>query len=55
MAKEKILVVDDEEVLRSLAKEVLSEEGYHVKLTISGEQALEFRKQEFFDLVIADL
>ena len=54
MGKEKILVVDDEEVLRNLAKEVLFEEGYQVTLADSGEQALEFLKQEPFDLVIAD-
>jgi CheY-like chemotaxis protein len=55
MKKEKILVVDDEEVLRNLAKEVLSEEGYQVTLASSGEQALEFLKKASFDLVIADL
>jgi len=54
MGKEKILVVDDEEVLRNLAKEVLFEEGYQITLADSGEQALEFMKQEAFDLVIAD-
>ncbi len=55
MMKEKILVVDDEEVLRNLAKEVLSEEGYQVTLASSGEQALELLKRASFDLVIADL
>src|ERR1700688_1835645 len=55
MMKEKILVVDDEEVLRNLAKEVLSEEGYQVTLASSGEQAMEFLKKASFDLVIADL
>jgi two-component system NtrC family response regulator len=53
--KEKILVVDDEEVLRNLAKEILSEEGYRVTLADSGEQAMEVLKQETFDLVITDL
>ena len=55
MMKEKILVVDDEEVLRNLAKEVLSEEGYQVTLASSSEEALEQFKQKSFDLVIADL
>jgi len=53
--KEKILVVDDEEVLRNLASEVLSEEGYQVALASSGQEALDQMKQETFDLVIADL
>lgn len=53
--KEKILVVDDGEVLRSLANEVLSEEGYQVTIANSGGEALEYVKREAFDLVIADL
>lgn len=53
--EEKILVVDDEEVLRNLASEVLSEEGYQVSLASSGQEALERMKQKTFDLVIADL
>jgi CheY-like chemotaxis protein len=53
--REKILVVDDEQVLRDLASEVLSEEGYHVSLASSGQEALEQMKQMSFDLVIADL
>jgi CheY-like chemotaxis protein len=53
--REKILVVDDEETLRNLAKEVLSEEGYQVTLASSSEEALEKFKQDSFDLVIADL
>ena len=55
MMKERILVVDDEEVLRNLAKEVLSEEGYQVTLASSGEEALEQFKRNSFHLVIADL
>jgi len=53
--KEKILVVDDEEVLRNLAKEVLSEEGYQVTLASSGDEALSCLKQGVFDLIITDL
>ena len=55
MMKENILVVDDEEVLRNLASEVLSEEGYQVSLAGSGQEALEQMNQKTFDLVIADL
>ena len=53
--QEKILVVDDEQVLRDLANEVLSEEGYSVSLASSGQEALEQMKHKSFDLVIADL
>ena len=47
-------MVDDEEVLRNLAKEVLSEEGYQVSLASSGQEALEQMKEKPFDLVSAD-
>ena len=53
--QERILVVDDEEVLRNLANEVLTDEGYQVSLASSGQEALAKIKQADFDLVIADL
>ena len=53
--QERILVVDDEEVHRNLANEVLAEEGYSVTLACSGQEALEKSKQCDFDLVISDL
>ena len=53
--QERILVVDDEEVLRNLADEVLSKEGYQVALASSGKEALDVMKQKEFDLIIVDL
>ena len=50
-----ILVVDDEEVMRDLLRDVLTETGYHVETTSSGEEAVEKVKQGNFSIVISDL
>ncbi|HEV2348600.1 MAG TPA: sigma-54 dependent transcriptional regulator [Terriglobia bacterium] len=50
-----ILVVDDDRVTRDLLQEVLSEEGYQVMTSGSGEEALEIGKQECFDVIISDM
>jgi DNA-binding NtrC family response regulator len=50
-----ILVVDDDRETRELLQEVLSEEGYNVVTSSSGEEALEVGKQECFDVIISDM
>jgi PAS domain S-box-containing protein len=52
---ERILVVDDEEPQRLLAKELLSRLGYQVSLAAGGEAALELIAGQTFDLVILDM
>lgn len=56
MAEEKkILVVDDEEVMRSLLCDVLGEVGYKVVAVSSGEEAIEKIQQDQFSIAITDL
>jgi diguanylate cyclase (GGDEF)-like protein len=58
MAEEKaprILVVDDEESLRTLLTEVLSDEGYHIDTAASGEEALSLFNNDPYPLVITDI
>lgn len=55
MAKERILVVDDEEDILELVRFNLDREGYRVICTTSGEKALEIAKTEFPDLIVLDL
>jgi two-component system alkaline phosphatase synthesis response regulator PhoP len=55
MAKETILVVDDEEDILELVRYNLAREGYQVICAISGEKALEKAKNENLDLMILDL
>jgi signal transduction histidine kinase/CheY-like chemotaxis protein len=53
---ETVLVVDDEEVIRDVAEDVLGRQGYTVIQAESGEQALEILKNNGrVDLVITDL
>ncbi len=50
-----ILVVDDDRETQELLREVLSDEGYRVVTSGSGEDALEVGKQEGFDVIISDM
>ena len=53
--RDRILITDDEENVRSLFKKLLEKEGYEVDCAPSGEDALEKLGQEWFDLVLTDL
>jgi diguanylate cyclase (GGDEF)-like protein len=55
MSKEKILVIDDEENIANLVKDILEGEGFQVTLAYDGEEALEKIHQAPPDLVILDL
>lgn len=55
MAKEKILVVDDEEDILELIRHNLSKEGYDITCAQSGEEALKFSARSSYDLMILDL
>jgi excisionase family DNA binding protein len=54
-AKASILVVDDEEVVRSLFKGTLEELGHEVITTETADEGLEVAKQQDLDLVFLDL
>ena len=51
----RILIVDDEEVLRDVLEAVLRREGFDVVLAASGEEALSVLDGEEVDLVILDI
>jgi len=55
MAKERILVVDDEEDILELVRFHLTREGYQLTLAATGEDALKKTKCETFDLIVLDL
>ncbi len=55
MAKEKILVVDDEEDILELVKHHLAREGYQVICAETGEIALEKARTESLNLIVLDL
>ncbi|HMK33706.1 MAG TPA: response regulator, partial [Desulfomonilaceae bacterium] len=55
MAKEKILVIDDEEDILELVRYNLAKEGYRVSCVLSGEDALRKAREDIPDLILLDL
>ena len=53
--KPRILVIDDEKVIREGCRDVLSLEGFEVVLAENGEQGLKMIEKAHFDVVLLDL
>jgi len=53
--KPKILVVDDEKVIRNGCREVLTQEGYEATLAENGELGLKMIEKAHFDVILLDL
>ena len=53
--KRKILLVEDEAVLREALREWLTDDGYDVEVAESGEEAVERIKEEEFGVIVLDL
>src|SRR5207247_1334252 len=53
--KEKILIVDDDEGVRQVLSQSLSEAGYRISSAESGEKATAAVREETFDLVILEM
>ncbi|KKP69912.1 hypothetical protein A2X44_01740 [candidate division CPR3 bacterium GWF2_35_18] len=51
----KILIVEDDEFLSSLYKELLTEEGYNVDLMKDGQTGLDAAKKGGYDLILLDI
>lgn len=50
-----VLVIDDEEVIRTLLQKSLSLDGFEVEAAVSGEEALDLVRKRRFDLAVTDL
>jgi len=55
MMNKKVLIVDDEEVIRKLLRIHLVKWGYEVKEAVDGTQAIEQIGKDDFDLLICDI
>ena len=55
MAKGRLLVIDDEEIVRVCCSRALVAEGYEVDVTSSGKEGLELFGKAKYDLVLVDL
>src|SRR3990172_11088437 len=50
-----VLIADDQEIVRSLCRQVVESLGYRVFLAESGARALQIMERHHVDIVIADL
>jgi len=55
MAKGRVLVIDDEKLVRWSLQQKLIHEGYDVETAPSGEEGLNLIKEDVFDLVLLDI
>lgn len=53
--KLRILVVDDESIVRVSCKRILEPEGFHVDIAADGYEAIELIKKQAYDIIITDL
>ena len=51
----KVLVIEDDEVLRQLLIDVLSDQEYHVEAAETGEDGLGTMEQDVFDIILLDI
>ncbi|MEJ2685494.1 MAG: response regulator [Candidatus Sulfobium sp.] len=51
----KLLVIDDESIVRTSCKRVLSPEGYEVRLAANAFEGIKMMEEEQFDVVLTDL
>lgn len=51
----RLLVVDDEQVLRRMLDRVLTAKGFEVKTAVDGHEAMAMLKTERFDVVLSDM
>lgn len=51
----KLLIVEDDKELRELFGRVLMKQGYDIRETSNGKEALDALHQDFYDLVISDI
>jgi len=55
MSKGKILVIDDEDIVRLSCSRTLVPEGYELKMAKNGTEGLKMLEEDSFDLVLTDL
>jgi putative nucleotidyltransferase with HDIG domain len=55
MEKEKILVIDDEELILDIAREILANMGYDVGITPDGHEGISLLSKEKFALLLTDI
>ena len=54
-SKARILIVDDEDDLRTLLRDLLSVQGYQISSAADGEEAISLLKRDKFDITLLDI
>lgn len=55
MQKEKVLIIDDEDFILQLSKDILTKSHYEVKTTSDGREGIKLLEDDRFDLVLTDI
>lgn len=55
MAHNKVLVIDDEQIVLNSVKRILGQAGFDVETTLSGRQGLEWALNKTYDVVLTDI
>lgn len=55
MRKNKVLVIDDEQIVLDSIRKILMDENYEVDLSLKGRQGLEWAIQKEYDVVLTDI
>ncbi len=55
MQRERILIIDDEDVILRLSKDILAKENYEVRTISSGNEGVKLLENERFDLLLTDI
>ena len=55
MHRERVLIIDDEEYILNLSKDILSKDNFAVKTAMAGIDGLKLFEREPFDLILTDV
>ena len=55
MAEIRILIIDDEKVIREGVERALAGRGYHIEKAENGEHGIQMIKDKGFDIILLDL
>ena len=55
MDREKLLIIDDEEYILNLSRDILTKNHYSVRTALNGNEGLKLFEKETFDLILTDI
>jgi putative nucleotidyltransferase with HDIG domain len=55
MKKEKVLIIDDEDFILQLSKDILTKSNYNVETALDGKEGLKLLDTDNFDLILTDI